>query len=156
MSTTLSIAVQKPKSGVGIKICPSAERISCLLLTDDCLLFGKADSTSCWEVKNVLDEFCDISGQLINYQKSILTFSTNATMTHWQMVAAIFSITHNNSLGNYLGCLVLQKRPSSSTFQEKITKSRNKLEGLKANCLWKPGRVVLIQTNLESLVAHTM
>ena len=82
MSNTLSIAVQKPKSGVGIKICPSAERISCLLLADDCLLFGKADSTSCWEVKNVLDEFCDISGQLINYQKSILTFSTNATMTH--------------------------------------------------------------------------
>ena len=97
-----------------------------------------------------------MSGQLINYQKSILIFSTNSTATHRQTVASIFNITHSNSLGKYLGCPVIQKRPNSLTFEETVTKARHKLEGWKVNCLSKAGSIVLIQSNLESLLAHTM
>jgi len=39
MNSMLSTTAQNPKSGVGIKICPSAERIPWLLFADDCLLF---------------------------------------------------------------------------------------------------------------------
>jgi len=47
LSAMLSAATQKTKFGVGIKLCPAADRIPCLLFADDCLLFCKADSTSC-------------------------------------------------------------------------------------------------------------
>jgi len=97
-----------------------------------------------------------MSGQLVNYHKSVLTFSKNGTVAHRQMVAGIFNITHSNSLGKYLGCAVLQKGPNSTTFSDIISKTRNKLAGWQANTLSKAGHVVLIQSTLEALPAHTM
>ena len=72
------------------------------------------------------------------------------------MATGIFNITHSESLGKYLGCLVFQKRPNSTTFCELIDKAMIKLVGWKAKCLSKAGRTVLIQSHLESVPAHTM
>jgi len=85
-----------------------------------------------------------------------LTFSRNATDTQKQLVTVIFNIPHRESLGKYLGCPVFQGLPSYSTFQEIINKATIKLEGWKANCLSKVGRPILIQSHLESLLAHAM
>jgi len=46
------------KSGIGIKIAPSATRIPCLVFADDSLLFCKATSQACQKLKDVLDIFC--------------------------------------------------------------------------------------------------
>jgi len=146
----------QPKSGIGIKLSTGTERIACLLFADDCLLFCKVNTTAYIKLKSVLDIFCKNSGQLINYHKSTLTFSTNATTIHQQVVAGIFNITHSDSLGKYLGCPVFQKRLNTSIFQELVEKAMAKLGGWKANCLSKAGRIVLIQSHLESLPAHTM
>jgi len=108
------------------------------------------------KLKTLLESFCTHSGQLINYHKSTLTFSTNASASHRQLVAGIFNITHSDSLGKYLGCPVFQKRPSVATFHALVDKAMTKLAGWKANCLSKAGRAVLIQSHLEALPAHTM
>jgi len=97
-----------------------------------------------------------MSGQLINYRKSILTFSCNASAIQKQVVAAVLNISHSDSLGKHLGCLVFQGRPSNTTFQEIISKATTKLEGWKAKCFSKVGRTILIQSHLESVLAHTM
>jgi len=107
-------------------------------------------------LKTILDEFCNQSGQLINYHKSTLTYSKNATATQCQLVAGIFNITHSESLGKYLGCPIFQQRINSSLFQGLINKATTKLDGCKANSLSKAGRTVLIQFHLEALPAHTM
>jgi len=145
-----------PRSGIGVKICPASVKISCLLFADDCLLFCKANLGSCSQLKSILDSFCSSSRQLVNYHKSALTFSRNATDTQKQLVTVIFKIPHRESLGKYLGCPVFQGRPSYSTFQEIINKVTTKLEGWKANYLSEAGRTILIQSHLESLSAHTM
>ena len=144
------------KAGIGFKLGPRLERIPCLLFADDCLLFCKAEITTCRRLKSLLDKFCSRSGQLVNYHKSTLTFSSNATAAHRQLAAGIFNITHSDSLGKYLGCPVFQKRPSRSTFNDLIDKATKKLVGWKAKCLSKAGRTILIQSHLESLPAHTM
>jgi len=146
----------QPKTGVGVKLSKNTERIPGLLFADDCLLFCRADMESCWRLKHILDAFCMSSGQLINYHKSTLTFSKNANSSHRQVVAGIFSITHTDSLGKYLGCPVFQKKPNRLIFQELIERTMTKLNGWKANCLSKAGRIVLIQSHIESLPAHTM
>ena len=145
-----------PKTGIGIKLSTGNERISCLLFTDDCLLFCKANNTACTKLKYVLDTCCNQSEQLINYHKSLVTFSTNATSDHRQVVAGIFNIVHSDSLGKYLGCLVFQKRLNTAICQELVEKAMVKLVGWKANCLSKAGRTVLIQSHPESLPAYTM
>jgi len=116
LSSTLIKESNAPKSGIGIKLSPRSERIPCLFFADDCLLFCKADATACSNLKSVLAAFCSSSGQLINYHKSTLTFSTNATANQRQLVAGIFNITHSASLGKYLGCPVFQKKPNQTVF----------------------------------------
>ena len=67
------------KTGIRIKLCPKTLTILDLLLVDDCILFCKANQTNCSKLKNLLDYFCNISGQLINYHKSVLMFSKKTT-----------------------------------------------------------------------------
>ena len=129
-------------------------KIPCLLCVDDCLQFVKANSASCNKLKSILDLFCSTSGQLINYYKSIMTFSRNATLHQKQVVTSILNIPQRESLGKYLGCPVFQGRPSKSTFQELISKATVKLEGWKGNCLSKARRSVLIQS-IWRLHQHT-
>ena len=112
LSHSLITASLRPKSRIGIKICPRMNKIPYLLFANDCLMLCKVDQSNSQNLKNLLDNFCSISEQLINYHKSILIFSINATSTHRQMVAGIFNITHIKSLGKYLGCLVFQNKPS--------------------------------------------
>jgi len=95
-----------PRISIGVKICPSSIKIPCLLFADDCLLFCKTNIGSCTKLKSILDVFCSTSGQLVNYHKSALTFSRNATVTQNQLVTAIFNILYRESLGKYLGCPV--------------------------------------------------
>jgi len=118
-----------PRSRVGVKIIQSSVKISCLLFADDCLLFCKTNLGSCSKLKGILDFLCSTSGQLVNYHKSALTLSRNATDTQKQLVTAIFNIPHRESLGKFLGCPIFQGRPSYSTFQEIINKVTTKLKG---------------------------
>ena len=78
------------KSGIGIKIAPTAPRIPCLLFADDSLIFCKASSQTCHKLKEVLDTFCAQSGQLINFHKSSIVFSKNTRIFDRQVVGGIF------------------------------------------------------------------
>ena len=152
----LSQTADCPKSGVGIRVCPDAPIIPSLFFADDSLLFCKTNATACRHLKTIMDHFCSLSGQLINFHKSSLVFSNNATATHKQVVGAFFNIPRKESLGKYLGCHVFQGKAKKSMFFEIIAKATSKMERLKANSLSKAGRAVLIQSNLETLSTHTM
>jgi len=132
LSNSRITAYVGPKSGVGIKICPSTNRIPCLLFVDDCTLLYKADQTNYRKLRKILDKFCTFLGWLVNYHKFVLTFSKNATILHRQLVAGIFNINHSNSLGKY--CPVFQKQPISTTFKDIIKKAMNLRVGRRTIC----------------------
>lgn len=82
--------------------------------------------------------------------------SKNATITQKRTVSVVFNIPHRDTVGEYLGCLAFQGRANLSTFKEILIKATARMEAWKANSLSKAGRVVLFQSNLESLPTHTM
>jgi len=133
-----------PKAGIGVKIAPAAERIPCLLFADDSLLFCKATSQACRTLKEVLDTFCMQSGQLVNFHKSRILFSSNTRNIDKQAVGGIFNIPHSSSFGQYLGCSLFQGRPPADLFQTLMSKAVAKLDNWKAKCFSKAGRIVLI------------
>jgi hypothetical protein len=45
------------------------------------VLFAKADRKNCQSVKEVLESFCDLSGQKVNLNKSKVFFSPNVFYT---------------------------------------------------------------------------
>ena len=73
LNRMLYIEASTRKSGIGIKLSPRDNKIPCLLFADDCLLFCKTNSDCCKKLKSVLDKFCSLSGQLINFHKSVVT-----------------------------------------------------------------------------------
>jgi hypothetical protein len=59
----------------GIKVAPTAPAVNHLLFADDSLLFFKASDEGVAEIKDVLDKYCNASGQRINMDKSSIYFS---------------------------------------------------------------------------------
>ena len=59
----------------GIKVAPTAPTINHLLFADDSLLLFKATVEGSVAVSNLLDTYCNASGQRINHDKSSIFFS---------------------------------------------------------------------------------
>jgi len=156
LTRMLCTAQMNKKAGVGIKTTLKARKIPCLLFANDSLLFCRTNLESCRHLSKVLSEFCQSSGKLINFHKSSLTFSKNATAHDKQVVSSVLNITHQESLGKYLGFPVFKGRPTIATFGDLVSKTASKLQSWKTKHISKAGRVALIQANLESMLAHTM
>ena len=61
----------------GCRIARGAPAISHLLFVDDCYLFFRANEGEADTMKNILQRYASISGQIINFNKSAVTFSSN-------------------------------------------------------------------------------
>lgn len=69
-----------PKHMIGFQMVKQGEIISFLSFADDVMIFTQAAVKVCRHVKRLIDEYCDISGQKVNFYKSIFqtTKGTNA------------------------------------------------------------------------------
>ena len=79
LTTTLVKEATLAKLGTGIKICPKSLKIPCLLFADDCHLFCKSNQQTSTRLKFIFDQFYILSGQLVNFHKSVITYSKNIT-----------------------------------------------------------------------------
>jgi len=121
LTKILRKALRRKKCGIGVKISPRASKIPCLFFADDSLLFCRANLESCRQLSSILNNFYQNSGQLINFHKSSLTFSSNAAIHDKRIVStydkrivsSVFNIKHQDNLGKYLGCPVFKCRPKT-------------------------------------------
>ena len=60
-----------------VKASQSGPAFSHLFFANDLILFAKADWVNCAAIKDVLDTFCSISGQIVSEAKSRVYFSPN-------------------------------------------------------------------------------
>lgn len=59
----------------GVTIAPSAPSISALCFADDTFIFCRSSSTDATALKNILNRYAAMSGQVINFEKTEMTFS---------------------------------------------------------------------------------
>lgn len=71
---------------------------------DDCIIFCKATKKATREIKYVLDHYCKVSSQLINYHKSIVQFSIYVEKCGKTNIADILQIQTTTAIGSYVGC----------------------------------------------------
>ena len=67
------------------------------------MLFAKADRKNCTAIREVLDSFCELSGQKVSNDKSRVYFSPNVDLKKRTKLCEILSFRSTPSLGNYLG-----------------------------------------------------
>ena len=137
---------------VGTKKVP----ISHLMFADDLLIFGRVDETTSFTLRNILQEFCILSGQKINEGKSRLIFSPNTPEEHKNLFQETLNVRESDNLGLYLGLPLSHKRPRRKDVQFVVEKVRSKLALWKVNVLSRAGRVALIKSSMNSIAAYYM
>lgn len=87
----------------GLRMANRGPIISHLFFGNDSLILFKADPYSCLNVKEAITTYEDASGQLINFDKSALTFSPNTLHLNQTRVKQILGIKESKGHNLYLG-----------------------------------------------------
>uniref|UniRef100_A0A803P5U5 Reverse transcriptase domain-containing protein n=1 Tax=Cannabis sativa TaxID=3483 RepID=A0A803P5U5_CANSA len=138
----------------GFKLIRRAPMISHLLFVDDSLLFCQADESLCLAIKRVLDTYHQASGQLINPDKSVMSFSPNTTLAaqvyfHRHLSMPI-SECHEKYLGlpSYFG---RDKKELFSHIKERISKL---MQSWNEKNFSAGGREVLLKAVVQSIPTY--
>ncbi|XP_019155139.1 PREDICTED: uncharacterized protein LOC109152006 [Ipomoea nil] len=138
----------------GVRVARGAPAVTHLFFADDNLLFFRANQHEAFKIKECLDVYCEASGQLVNFEKSNVVFSTNTAMCMRRMVCETFGVQESNDLGRYLGLpsvLGLTKLPPFGTLRTRFV--RGSARG-NTNSFQGQGWRILIQP--ESLVSRLL
>ena len=135
---------------IGVPIGHSGMRIPFLTFADDTMIFAKASNESCHLIRSILDKYCAMSGQLVNYHKSSFQVTANVPDSVKDLFSEILGMKETSDLGSYLGCPIISSRVTRETFSTVVSKVSSQLPKWKANSLSQAGRTVLIQANLAT------
>ena len=154
--TKLSDSKNQSDKTIGFKISRSGMKIIFLSFAQDMMIFAKANQDSCRVVKNIIDDYCAISGQKVNFHKSAFQTTPKVLNSTKQLIQSTIHITNHIALDKYLGCPIINGRVNRTTFEETVTKTRQQLTKWKANTLSQEGRATLIRSNLAAKPNYIM
>ncbi|KAI0493816.1 hypothetical protein KFK09_023941 [Dendrobium nobile] len=137
-------------SSCGIKLCPEGPRISHLLYADDVIMFSKANKKEVLGVKRILHNFCEWTGQKINYSKSIILFGKNVERKRKRSLSRIMGFKYVKDF-LYLGVKMALRRLKKEDFQFIIDKVLKKLNQWDSKCLSLSGKIILVKSILLAL-----
>ena len=120
------------------------------------MVFAKATEGICYIIKNILDKYCSMSGQLIIFHKFTFRCTQNISEIVFANFASILQMEESLSLGKYLGCPIISTKVMNATFHDLQEKVSSQLKKWKANSLSQAGRTILIQSNLATKANYQM
>lgn len=100
------------------------------------------------EMPNTLDHYCKVSGQLVNYNKCKIQFSTGINNVEKREITEILQINSSNTIKTYVGCSNIDKRITKLDFQDIKQRLGQRLAGSKARTLLVAGKIVVIKASL--------
>ncbi|GKV28437.1 hypothetical protein SLEP1_g37496 [Rubroshorea leprosula] len=140
----------------GTKCGRRGPSLSHIFFADDIIFIGKATAANCLHLKDVLQSFCQRSGQKINNLKSKMFFSKNVGQAVRDNLCSILGFSQTEDLGKYLGVPISAKKLSRSKWQFIIDKVRAKLSGWKSKSLSFAGRTTLAKSVLAVVPNYYM
>lgn len=125
-------------------------------LADDNFIFCNASIRDIREVKDILDNYCSMSGQLVNFNKSATYFSKSAYQLRCKNLSTMLGVRIMNESERYLGNPILFKRNKNLCFDTFILKIRKKTRPWQVNVLSQAGRNTLLKSVVSSLSVYDM
>jgi hypothetical protein len=140
----------------GIKVAPIAPAVNHLLFADDSLLFVKASIEGAIEVTDILEKYCNASGQRVNMDKSSVFSSKGCPEADRQAVKNILQVTNETLNEKYLGMPSNVGRSLNGAF--KYLKDRNwkRIQGWIEQILSSGGKEVLIKSVIQAIPTFAM
>ncbi|KAK9983153.1 hypothetical protein SO802_032678 [Lithocarpus litseifolius] len=139
-----------------VKASRSGPGFSHIFFADDLLLFASTSQKNTEAVSEVLEEFCQLTGQKINLAKSKIFFSANTSEEDKEKVVHHLGIAETSNLGKYLGFPILHNGRRRNDFQFVVERVQSKLAGWKSKCLSPAGRLVLLKAAVSPIPEYFM
>ncbi|KAL2894644.1 hypothetical protein RDABS01_010553 [Bienertia sinuspersici] len=149
-------ALQRENRIKGLVVSRNRERISHLFFADDALFSFEATPESCNEVRTTLEEFCSVSGEMVNYKKSHIQFSRNTPPKFVCYMRKPLGVRSQERMGTYLGCPMEVDGRNTGTFNQIHDRVIQCISSWKYACLSPAARSILINSILVALAAHIM
>lgn len=140
----------------GVRLAPSSPSISHLFFADDSLVFFRASEEDCLTINRCLKWYEKASGQLINYDKSALTFSPNTDSHLVDTIKGILSIPVVQGHEIYLGLPTFSLRSKTLQFNYLKEKVLTRMQGWSNKSFSIGGKEVLIKSVLQSIPTYAM
>ncbi|OMO52105.1 reverse transcriptase [Corchorus capsularis] len=126
----------------GFRINRRCPLLSHLLFADDCLLFSVADERNCDTILNVLTKFRNATGQVINFTKSAVFFSSNTSSECRRLIRDQLGVQDLQMDNKYLGLPTMWGRGKKAALSFIADRIKSKIQGWKSKLLSMAGREV--------------
>ncbi|XP_031106177.1 uncharacterized protein LOC116010810 [Ipomoea triloba] len=140
----------------GCRVARGAPPVSHLLFADDSLLFFKANAQEARAVKQCLNRYEEMSGQVVNYHKSSVCFSINTMVEHREEVVAILGVAQTANFGKYLGLPTFVGRNRKAAFAYIEDKIRQRVNSWNKKLLSQARKEVLLKSVAQAMPTFSM
>lgn len=113
----------------GVKVSRGAPEISHLLFADDSPLFSRANTTEARNIMEILQKYQSASRQLVNFDKSEASFSSNVKQEERETIQRMMGITTIQRHTKYLGISIIFGRSKEEIFKLVVGRVRKKVKG---------------------------
>ena len=140
----------------GIKIASGAPCINHLLFADDTMFFCKANEQNAQTLNKILATYESVSGQLINLEKSAVSFSKSTPQDRKEQISVILGIEKTGGFGVYLGIPEQFGRRKRDQFANILDRIKLKSISWSSKFLSRAGKMVMLPTVLSAMPSHAM
>ena len=140
----------------GVKVARSAPAVSHLFFADDCFLFFKATHIEARIMKSLLAVYGAASGQRVNYNKSVISFSANMDEASIRQVCGILEASATSTHGTYLGLPSLIGRKKSDVFSFIKERVWLRIQGWNQKLLSRAGKEIMLKTVAQAILNYAM
>jgi hypothetical protein len=145
----------------GITLGPNCPPIHSILFDDDLIIYGKVDIIEVQQISTILQNFCSISSQMPNWNKSSILFSKYVDQQTKNHIKNIFLVQYILPNTIHLGHpIIVNHSDRIQAYDFVYQKLITKLTTVKANKLNHAGRMTYIQSVLSFIpifyMAHVL
>ncbi|KAA3477739.1 reverse transcriptase [Gossypium australe] len=140
----------------GTKVGRGNVAVSHLFFTDDCMLFGDASIEGASTMKAIIKEYELVSGQLVNFDKSLIYFSKNVGSDIQDQVGGILGVRVSKNLEKYLGLPTMIGRRKKQAFVDIKERFLKALQNWSLQFLSAGGKEVFLKSILKAIPIYAM
>lgn len=128
-----------------VRVARGAPTISHLCFVDDSFLFFKATHNETLLIKNLLIVFAQASGQVVNFNRSSISFSANVLESNIRQLCELLEVNATTNHGAYLGLPFYIGRKKKEVFQYIRDRVWHRLQGWSSKMLSRAGNEILVK-----------